>query len=135
MTGHTSGDEEDVRRALADLDSAFARKDFDGVLELCADDVVFIGSGNGEEAVGRSAIGPMFATLEAQIEELEFSLQWDEVEVDVLGDLALLRACGRAKLATQERDATFRYRLTGVLVRSNGRWLWRVYHGSEPGAW
>jgi hypothetical protein len=97
--------------------------------------VVFIGSGDGEEAVGRAAIGPMFAALASQLEGLEFSLAWDAVDIDVRRDLALLLGWGTAKLVTQHRDETFRYRLTGVLVRSEGRWLWRVHHGSEPGAW
>lgn len=135
MTGRSGGDEDAVRDALAALDAASARKDLGGLLDLCAEDVVFIGSGDGEEAVGRDAIGPMFAALAPQLEGLDFSLVWDAVDVDVRGDVALLLGWGTAKLVTRHRDETFRYRLTGVLVRSDGRWLWRVYHGSEPGAW
>lgn len=135
MTGRSGGDEDAVRDALAALDAAFERKDLDGALDLCAEDVVFIGSGDGEEAVGRKAIGPMFAALAPQLEGLDFSLEYDAVDVDVRGDVALLLGWGTAKLVTRHRDETFRYRLTGVLVRSDGRWLWRVHHGSEPGAW
>lgn len=128
-------DVEAVRDALAALDSAFAEKNMDGVLALCTEDVVFIGSGKGEEAVGREAIGPMFAALAPHLEGLEFTLVWDAVNVDVRGDLALLLGWGTARLVTSHRNETFRYRLTGVLQRSDGRWLWRVHHGSEPGAW
>ena len=51
MSGHSPADEEGVRRALVDLDAAFAHKDLDGVLDLSTEDVVFIGSGDGEEAL------------------------------------------------------------------------------------
>lgn len=112
-----------------------ARGDVQGVLGLCTDDVLFIGSGDGEEAVGRDAIGPMFKALAPQLEGLTFSLAWESVDVDVVGDVALLYARGSATLVTSRRRATFGYRLTGVLIRDGGRWLWRVHHGSEPGAW
>ena len=77
----------------------------------------------------------MFAALTPDLEGMEFSLAWESVDIDVLGDFAVLYAWGPAKLVTSRRNTTFRYRLTGVLVRQNGRWLWRIHHGSEPGAW
>jgi uncharacterized protein (TIGR02246 family) len=130
------GDAQSVRDALTALDDAFERRDLDAVLALCTEDVVFIGSGEGEEGVGRDAIGPMFAALAPHLDRgFEWSLRWESVDVDVLGDVALLFASGNARLVTQRRDLRFRYRLTGVLVRSGGEWLWRVHHGSEPGAW
>ncbi len=57
------------------------------------------------------------------------------VDVEVLGVVAVVVAWGSAKLVTKQRAETIRYRSTGVFVRSNDRWLWRVHHGSEPGAW
>jgi uncharacterized protein (TIGR02246 family) len=128
-------DAEAVRAALTALDQAFERRDLPAALDLCTEDVVFIGSGEGEVAVGREQIGPMFAALAPQLECMEFSLAWDSVEIDMLGDIALLYAWGPATLVTSRRNANFRYRLTGVLVRNGGRWLWKVHHGSEPGAW
>jgi uncharacterized protein (TIGR02246 family) len=124
-----------VMAAFHALDEAFARHDLDAVLDLCTEDVVFIGSGAGEEAIGRDAIAPMFAELRPQLDGLEFSLKWDTVDVDVRGKVALVTAWGSARLATPNRDETLRYRFTGVLVRVKRRWLWRVHHGSEPGAW
>jgi uncharacterized protein (TIGR02246 family) len=128
-------DEEAVRAALSALDEAFECRDLPAALDLCAEDVIFIGSGEGEEAVGREQIGPMFAALAPQLDGMKFSLAWDSVEVDVLGDIAIVHAWGPATLVTSRRNANFRYRLTGVLVRDGGRWIWRVHHGSEPGAW
>jgi uncharacterized protein (TIGR02246 family) len=124
-----------VLAAFQALDEAFAHHDLDAVLGLCTKDVVFIGSGAGEEAIGRAAIEPMFMELAPRLDGLEFSLEWDSVSVDVLGKVALLTAWGSARLVTPKRDDTLRYRLTGVLLRVKGRWLWRVHHGSEPGAW
>jgi uncharacterized protein (TIGR02246 family) len=128
-------DRQAVRDALTALDKAFERQDLRAVRELCTEDVVFIGSGEGEEAVGRDAIGPMFDALSLQLEGVKFSLAWESVEIDVLGGVALISARGSARLETQRRADTLRYRLTGVLVRSTHGWRWRVYHGSEPGAW
>lgn len=112
-------DAENVQAALVALDAAF----------------VFIGSGDGEEAIGGDAIKPMFAALAPLLDGLDFSLSWDSVNVDVLGAVALLVAWGSATLISTTRNEQLRYRLTGVLVRSDDRWLWRLYHGSEPGSW
>ncbi len=128
-------DAEAVRDALRALDEAFEQRDLQAAVRLCTEDVVFIGSGEGEEAVGRDAIGPMFSALAPHLEGSEFCLEWETVDVPVLGDVAVIYGWGPAKLVTTRRNATFRYRLTGVLVREDGRWLWRVHHGSEPGAW
>ena len=113
-------DADGVRQALAALDDAFERQDLEAALALCTDDIVFIGSGEGEEAVGRDAIGPMFAALAPHLDGVDFSV---------------LVAWGHAHLVTRRRSDTLRYRLTGVLVRGEDRWLWRVHHGSEPGSW
>jgi uncharacterized protein (TIGR02246 family) len=129
------GDEAAVREALTALDEAFARRDLAAVLALCTDDVVFVGSGEGEEAVGREAMAAMLAGLAPQLEGAELTLAWDSVDVDVLGDVALLVAWGTGTLATPRRTESMRYRLTGVLVRSGERWRWRIHHGSEPAAW
>src|SRR5439155_7073693 len=59
-----------VRDALTALDEAFERRDLEAALDLCTEDVVFIGSGDGEVAAGRDAIGPMFAALAPQLEHL-----------------------------------------------------------------
>lgn len=129
-------DEQLARDAFGALARAFEQGDLDAVLDLCTEDVVFIGSGDGEEALGRDAIRPMFAALVRRVEgDIEWSLAWESVDVKVLGDVALVLAWGNARLVTERRDTSFRYRLTGVLTRSGDQWLWRVFHGSEPGAW
>jgi uncharacterized protein (TIGR02246 family) len=127
--------EAEVRRALADLDAAFDRGDLAAVRELCTEDVVFIGSGEGEELVGRDAIEPTFAALAERVGEIEFALEWESVDVEVLGGVALVVASAGGRLKASGRETLVRYRLTGVLVERDGRWLWRLYDGSEPGRW
>lgn len=128
-------DDAAVRNALTALGVAFERLDVDAVLDLCTNDVVFIGSAEGEEAVGRDAVVAMLAAVAPHAEGVEFSLVWDSVDVDIHGDIALLVAWGEAGLVTKAGSSTLRYRLTGVLIRGNGGWRWRIHHGSEPAAW
>jgi uncharacterized protein (TIGR02246 family) len=128
-------DEDDVRAALTALDDAFARGDLAAVRELCTENVVLIGSGEGEEMVGRDAIEPMFTTLLERVGPIDFSLEWDSVDVEVLGEIALVLAWGRGLLKTDQREEALRYRFTGVLVRDGEWWLWKFHHGSEPGRW
>ena len=68
-------------------------------------------------------------------ETAELTVNWNSVEVDVHGDLAIIVAWGEGELVTPRREASVRYRLTGVLQRVDGAWRWRLYHGSEPVAW
>ena len=72
----------------------------------------------------------MFAALAPPLDDVQFSVAWESVHIELLGDVAVVLAWGQARMGG---DDTLRYRLTGVLVRHGDRWLWRVYHGSEPG--
>ena len=128
-------DDAAVREALRALDAAFEQGDLEAILDLCTGDVVFIGSGEGEEAVGRDGVARMLKRIAPKAEATEFDLAWESVGVEVLGNVALVVAWGSASLVNERRTATTRYRLTGMLVREEGRWLWRVHHGSEPAAW
>jgi uncharacterized protein (TIGR02246 family) len=124
-----------VRQALDELQQAFDRGDVDSVVARCAGDVVFFGSGEGEEAVGREQLAATLTALAPKVAGSAFALQWDLREVDVREDVALLTASGTATISDANGSTSARYRLTGVLVRVDGHWLWRVYHGSEPAAW
>ena len=131
----TSSDEAAVRASFDGFGTALDSGDLEAALDWCTDDFVFIGSGDGEEAVGKAAVPAMFEALSPHLDRLQFSLVWDSIEIDVIGDLAVVLASGKATLVTANRDGRFRYRLTGLLVRHGDRWLWRLHHGSEPGAW
>jgi ketosteroid isomerase-like protein len=57
------------------------------------------------------------------------SWEWDVVNVAGAGDVAWLTA--EAALVLDGESAR-PYRITGVLERRAGRWLWALFHGSEP---
>jgi len=131
----TADDKAAVRDALTAFHAAILKGDLSSALDLCTDDVVFIGSGEGEETIGQDAFAASFAAFRPpDTDEVEVTLGWDAVDVDVRGDIALLAAWGAGRVVTSGRTEVerYRYRLTGVLLRSGGRWLWRVHHGSEP---
>jgi uncharacterized protein (TIGR02246 family) len=117
------------------LEAALEQQDIEAALACCTEDVVFIGSGEGEEAVGRAAIKEMVRTLGSETADTSFRIVWDDVEIELFGAVALLRAFGSATFTSPRRTAAMRYRLTGVLTRVEERWLWHVHHGSEPAAW
>lgn len=128
-------DEAAVRDALVQLDAAFAHGDPQAIIDLCTEDVVFIGSGEGEEAVGPDGLTGMFAAMAERAGGATFDLTWETVDAEIVGDVAILTAWGEGSLVTPRRRARMRYRLSGVLIRQAGRWLWRLHHGSEPAAW
>jgi len=66
-------------------------------------DVVFLGSGRGEEARGRDDLARMFTVLAGEADGTAFTVAWDEVDVDVLGDVALVTALGTGTLASPRR--------------------------------
>lgn len=124
-----------VRDVLQRFDDALERNDVEGALDLCTEDVVFIGSGEGEQAVGRKAIVEMAMRLADRASDTQFRVADATFDIDVQGDVALFTSFGTAHLRSQRALREGPYRLTGVLVRRAGTWKLRVHHGSEPLAW
>lgn len=124
-----------ARAAWAALDAGLSG-DPDAAARCLEPDVVFLGSGEGEEAVGIEAIGPMLAAIGPHAAGGTFDVAWDELDARVEGDLAFVTGFGttRATGSMAKFDGT-RYRLTGVLVRRDGDWRWWSFHGSEPSGW
>lgn len=124
--------------AVDALEAAFARHDLGAVLDLFASDadVGFIGSARSEQAVGRAALERDLARLLAlpEVADGTLTIAWSRRRVRVERDVAWVLCLGRATWATSRRHSVFDYRLTGVLVRRHGRWLWHTHHGSAPGA-
>lgn len=130
-----ASDESAVLEVVRQFDEALERRDLDAALATCTADVVFIGSGDGEQAVGRAAIAAMAAELAMRANGVQFTVDTEEVQVSILGDVALLAAFGTAHLRSPRGDRRGPYRLTGCLVRVAGQWRWRLHHGSEPLPW
>jgi uncharacterized protein (TIGR02246 family) len=129
-------DKEAVLDALRAINDAFGKRDLAAFERVCEPDVVWIGSTEGEEVVGRGeSITTMWEAIAGRSEGVRFKLDWESVDVEVRGESALLTAFGEATFQTRYRTSISRFRLTGVLQRSAGRWRWRVYHASEPLPW
>ncbi len=94
------------------------------------DELLLVGSEAGEVATGRQELEAFFARVFAR--DVAFSWEWDRIDVSHAGDLAWVFADGRTVLSTAQEQRRTPYRITGVLERHGGRWLWRQYHGSEP---
>ena len=120
---------EEILLALGELRAAVSQRRLEGVLTLFAPDadVTMIGSTTGEIARGPLE---MRAFLERVFDGPQsVSWEWDDVSVSSCGDVARLWLEGALCLdGRSERP----YRITGVLERRQGRWLWSLFHGSEP---
>ena len=129
-------DRQAVMEVVDALGAAFGRRDIAAFNDVCTSDVVFIGSTEGEEALGRGKpIEAMWEAIAGRSQGARFQLTWESVDVEVVGDTAFICGFGVATFETIFRTSRNRYRLTGVLQRSGSRWLWRVHHGSEPLPW
>ena len=120
---------EEILLALGELRAAVSERRLEGALALFAPDAdtVMIGSSPGEIARGPLE---MRAFLE-QVFDAEETIgwEWDDVSVSACGDVAWLWLHG-ALMFDGRSDRP--YRITGVLERRSGRWLWTLFHGSEP---
>jgi uncharacterized protein (TIGR02246 family) len=125
-----------ARSAVDALDAAWESGDVEAILDCFDPDLVFFGSGDGEEAVGRDGLRTLLGLLAPRIEGGRFTIEWDSLRADRLGDVAVISGIGRIRSSgTLSRFDRTPYRLTGVIVERDGRWRWKVYHGSEPGSW
>lgn len=114
---------------------AWDEGDQDRVLALCPQDVVFIGSGEGEDAQGRRGLVTMVEALQSHADGVEFTVDFTDTTIDILGDVALITARGAMALVGPRTHRQGPYRLTAVLVRREGSWRWKSHHGSEPISW
>ena len=121
---------EEVLLALGEFRAAVADRRIEGVLHLIAPDAdaTVIGSSLGEIARGPLGIRAFLERLFDQPQSI--SWEWDDVSVSCSGDVAWLWLEGALVLDGRSERA---YRITGVLERRSGRWLWTLFHGSEPG--
>lgn len=91
-------------------------------------DCALIGSKIGEEAFGPAALRNFFNGMFAR--PGIFSVTWRSRRASINGDTAWFSAEVDARMSTSDRSGP--YRITGVLVRREGRWLWQLYHRAEP---
>ena len=125
--------ERGVRRTLIRLNQLLMARD-PAIAEEFVDspDSLLVGSQVNEQARGREGAAGHFQALFARPETISFS--WREVDVSVRGAVAWLHAEGEVVIHGDEGDRREPYRLTGVLEQHAGKWLWRLFHGSQPAA-
>ena len=125
--------ERGVRRTLIRLNELLAARDIAIVQEFAAgEDTLLVGSLPDDRARVRREMDAHFRRYFEQGETITFA--WREVEVSVRGAVAWLHAEGEVVRHGPEGDRRRPYRLTGVLEQHGGKWLWRLFHGSEPAA-
>jgi ketosteroid isomerase-like protein len=91
-------------------------------------DCALLGSEEGEAAIGPEALRTFFADLYARPDRLLFTLP--ERRISAHGNVAWIAGEGTYRLSSGGGERPFR--LTGVLERRAGRWLWQQFASSEP---
>ena len=91
-------------------------------------DCKVIGSEVSEEALGPSTLRSFFVGM--FVRPSTFAVTWRIRRASINGDTAWFSAEVDARMSTSDRKGP--YRMTGVLVRRQGQWLWQLYQGGEP---
>jgi hypothetical protein len=120
---------EEVLLALGELRSAVSERRIEGAMAVFAPDAdtTLIGSSEGEVARGPIELRDMLEEVLARPTTVTW--KWDEVHISAAGGVAWLSLDAMLVLnGTPDRP----YRITGVLEQRSGRWLWTLFHGSEP---
>ncbi|HEX4717974.1 MAG TPA: nuclear transport factor 2 family protein [Thermoleophilaceae bacterium] len=120
---------EEILLALGEFRAAVSQRRLEGVLSLFAPDAdaTLIGSSLGEIARGPIELRRFLQQLFDAAQTVAW--EWDDVSVSAAGDVAWLWLEGALVLDGRSNRA---YRISGVLERRQGRWLWSLFHGSEP---
>jgi ketosteroid isomerase-like protein len=120
---------EEILWTLGEFRAAVAQKRLEGVLALFAPDAdaTLMGSSAGEIARGPLELRAYLQRLFA--EQRTIGWEWDDVSISRAGDVAWLWLEGALVIDGRSDRA---YRISGVLERRQGRWLWSLFHGSEP---
>jgi ketosteroid isomerase-like protein len=119
-----------AREALQRLNDLLGARDLAFADEFDPSSALLIGSEDGEVASGRAEMTRLLTSVYAL--PVRIGWEWDEVAADASGDVAWVYAEGRLAMAGDSGVERKPYRMSGVLQRSNDRWLWRLFHGSEP---
>jgi uncharacterized protein (TIGR02246 family) len=111
--------------------SAFASRDAEALLALCAPDRDLIVVTSEEPSLR----GPteLRAFLDRYAEgSTTYSWEWDRHDVSMVGSVTWLLAEGVETAASADHVVRYPYRMTMVLECREGRWLIRQVHGSSP---
>ena len=95
-----------------------------------AEDALLVGSEPGEIARGREAIRALLGQLMAR--PARYIWDWASVDIRVDGDMGWLFAEGAVVQSDGAGRIEVPYRLSAVFGWDGTRWVWKLFHGSEP---
>lgn len=90
-------------------------------------DASLYGSEVSEIVIGRAALRSFFGQIFAKPHGPRFKLR--DRRVSIRGDVAWFTAAAEVAFGEQVLAP---YRVTGILEKREGRWLWALFNGSEP---
>lgn len=117
-------------KASLDRLGAFVFNRDPNVLSEFTEDALLVGSEQGEIAAGRAKLQSFFHQIFER--PTRFSWEWDHIRASGTDELCWLFAEGVLITTGSEGQARAPYRLSAVLQRVEGRWMWHLFHGSEP---
>jgi ketosteroid isomerase-like protein len=124
----------EVTQTLKGMFEAYKKKDLSGVLSYWATDpdIVIIGSGEDEKAVGIGKYVEGLLRDWAQADVTAIGVK--NFVVSAAGVVAWFAADFTFNFKVQGKEAALPGRLTGVMEKRNGKWLWVQMHYSTPSA-
>ncbi|MDQ4086754.1 MAG: nuclear transport factor 2 family protein [Pseudomonadota bacterium] len=125
-----AGDEILVRDAVDRLGTLIRSRDPAFADEFDREFFLLVESDAGEVASTRSELESLLSGIYAL--PVQVTWRWNQVMTKLAGNVALVFAEGDLMLSGSDGIERRPYRMSGMLQRSHGRWLWRLFHGSEP---
>jgi ketosteroid isomerase-like protein len=122
----------EVMTSLNRFLKAYHDKDLAGILKLFAPDpdVVFYGNGEDEKSVGIAGIREQAEHDWSQSAALSLGITWSSVSS--AGSVAWLAADIEIRAEVQGMEMILPARLTAVLEKRAGEWLFMQWHASVP---
>lgn len=128
-----------VRSTLDALNAACANRDIRAFMELFgdSDEILFVGSDTGEVYQGRKATADFMQMLFNlpfifSFDLKNLTLRQDGNAAWIFTDGNMIHTGDKGKAAGNVSTKPYRFSVT--LVKHDGRWSWRLFHGSVPGA-
>ena len=131
--GADAGIKKEITAALELWNSSAKDRDVSHFMDLFDNNeaIMAVGSDSGEVFKGREQIETWMKMLFAH---RSFSWEMKRVDIDHNGNTAWVFMDGYMIVTNDKgKTAKFPYRFTGILVKVNNTWKWRLFDGSAPG--
>ena len=107
-----------IRDTIVPWTRACLNRDWDALLDMCTDDIVF--SGPGESRVTGDAVQSWLENFPVQT-----AMVWDFDRIEVRGDLAIGNGSGNMTIEADGQEISMSFDFTDVLRRDqHGNWLY-----------